>query len=143
MNTIARKRGTGCNSGYNIRMAARKLIPIYTSAGDLGAYLLYPYLYNSQGEWIGFVTPQRDVYSVLGNYVGTFTDDRRILRKRSYDYSKPHLKPPPRPQRISVPSMAPLAPLMSELPYTMIDVLMDEPERLSTVDHDELREDMD
>ncbi len=124
-------------------MAAQKLIPVYTTAGDLGAYLLYPYLYNPQGEWIGFVTPQRDVYSVLGNYVGTFTDERRILRKRSYDYSKPRLAPPPPPKRISVPSMAPLAPLMPELPYTMIDVLMDEPERLSTIDHDELREDMD
>lgn len=124
-------------------MAAKKMIPVYTSQGDLGAYLLYPYLYNPQGEWIGFVTPKRDVYSVLGNYVGTFTDDRRILRKRSYDYSKPRLTPPPPPKRITVPAMAPLAPLMAELSYTMIDVLLDEPERLSTIDHDELREDMD
>ncbi|HIE58096.1 MAG TPA: hypothetical protein EYP88_07705 [Anaerolineales bacterium] len=124
-------------------MAAKKMIPVYTSQGDLGAYLLYPYLYNPQGEWIGFVTPKRDVYSVLGNYVGTFTDDRRILRKRSYDYSKPRLTPPPPPKRITVPAMAPLAPLMSEISYTMIDVLLDEPERLSTIDHDELREDMD
>jgi len=124
-------------------MAAKKMIPVYTSQGDLGAYLLYPYLYNPQGEWIGFVTPKRDVYSVLGNYVGAFTDDRRILRKRSDDYSKPRLTPPPPPKRITVPAMAPLAPLMSEISYTMIDVLLDEPERLSTIDHDELREDMD
>jgi hypothetical protein len=33
--------------------------------------------------------------------------------------------------------------MMAELSYTMIDVLEDEPERLSTIDFDELREDMD
>ena len=127
---------------YNCAMAG-KLIPLYTSPGDLGAYLKYPYLYNPQGEWIGFVTRSREVYSVLGNYVGMLAKDRRILRKRSYDFSKPRLEPPPPQPRITVPATVPLAPLMAELPYTMIDVLEDEPERLSTVDFDELREDMD
>lgn len=122
---------------------AKKLIPIYTTSGDLGAYLIYPYLHNSLGEWIGFVTPKREVYSVLGNYVGTLTNDPRVLRRRSYDFSKPRLKPPPPQQRITVPATVPLAPMMAELPFSMIDVLEDEPERLSTVDFDELREDMD
>jgi hypothetical protein len=126
---------------YNIHMA--KLIPIYTTAGDLGAYLSYPYLYNPQGEWIGFVTPQREIYSVLGNYVGMLAKDARILRKRSYDFSKPRREPPPPQPRINVPATVPLAPLMAELPYTMIDVLEEDPERLSTADFDELREDMD
>ena len=120
-----------------------KLIFIYTTPGDLGAYLLYPYLYNPQGEWIGFVSPQREVYSVLGNYVGMLSADRRILRKRSYDFSRPRLTPPPPRPRITVPATIPLAPLMAELNYTMIDVLEDEPERLNTVDFDELREDLD
>lgn len=122
---------------------AKKLIPIYTTSGDLGAYLVYPYLYNSIGEWIGFVTPKREVYSVLGNYVGDFTSDPRILRRRSYDFSKPRLEPPPPQPRITVPATIPLAPMMAELPFSMIDILEDEPERLSTVDFDELREDMD
>jgi len=122
---------------------SKRLIPIYTTPGDLGAYLLYPHLYNPQGEWIGFVTPQREVYSVLGHYVGVISDDRRILRPRSYDFSKPRIEPPAPQQRITVPATIPLAPLMAELAYTMIDVLADEPERLSTVDFDELREDMD
>ena len=120
-----------------------KLIPIYTSRGDLGAYLVYPYLHNPQGEWIGFVTPEREVYSVLGNYVGVLSKDRRILRKRSYDFSKARIEPPAHQRRITVPATVPLAPLMAELPYTVIDVLEDEPERLGTVDFDELREDMD
>lgn len=120
-----------------------KLIPIYTTSGDLGAYLAYPYLYNPQGEWVGFVTPQREVYSVLGNYVGELTKDPRIVRKRSYDFSKPRLPAPASRGRITVPATAPLAPLMPELPYTLLDVLDEEPERLGTADHADLREDMD
>jgi len=89
------------------------------------------------------VTPQRDVYSVLGIYIGELTDDPRILRRRSYDFSKPRVKPPEPQHRIIVPATVPLARMMSELSFSMIDVLDEEPERLSTVDFDELREDMD
>jgi len=121
----------------------QRLIPIYTSRGDLGAYLSYPYLFNRQGEWIGWVTRQREVYSVLGNYVGWLTDDPRILRMRTYDFSKPRLDPPPPQRRIQVPATVPLAPMMAELAFTNIDVLEEEPEKLSTLDFDELREDMD
>jgi hypothetical protein len=127
---------------YNICMA-RKLIPIYTTSGDLGAYMVYPHLYNRVGEWIGYVTPQREVYSVLGHYVGDLSNDPRILRKRSYDFSKPRQTPPPPQPRITVPATVPLAPMMAELSFSLIDVLEDEPERLSTIDFDELREDMD
>jgi hypothetical protein len=121
----------------------QRLIPIYTSRGDLGAYLAYPFLHNQQGEWIGWVTRQREVYSVLGNYVGWLTNDPRILRKRTYDFSKPRLEPPSPPPRIQVPATVPLPPMMAELSFTTIDVLEEEPEKLSTVDFDELREDMD
>jgi hypothetical protein len=120
-----------------------RLIPIYTSQGDLRAFLSYPYLYNRQGEWIGWVTRQREVYSVLGNYVGWLTDDPRIVRRRSYDFSKPRLDPPLPQRRIQVPATVPLPPMMPELSFTNIDVLEEEPEKLSTVDFDELREDMD
>ena len=43
---------------------------------------MYPYLYNTQGEWIGWVTPQREVYSILGVFVGRLSNDPRILGKR-------------------------------------------------------------
>jgi len=124
-------------------VSKKNRIPIYTSLGDLGAFLIYPYLYNQLGEWIGWVTPERDVYSVLGSYAGWLSDDPRILRKRSYHFSKPRIKPPPKPPRISVPASVPLPPMMSELRYTTVDVLEEEPERLSTADHHELKEDMD
>lgn len=121
----------------------RQIIPIYTTRGDLGAYLVYPYLYNRTGEWIGWVTKTREVYSVLGHYVGWLSDDPRILRKRAHDFSNPRVVPPETPARIRVPVSAPLPPMMSELTYSTIDVLDEEPERLSTADSDDLREDMD
>jgi hypothetical protein len=121
----------------------QRLIPIYTTRGDLGAYLVYPNLYNFSGEWVGWVTETREVYSVLGHYVGWLSDDPRVLRKRAYNYSNPRITPPPPPPRIRVPVTTPLPPMMSELTYSTIDVLEEEPERLSTVDSDDLREDMD
>jgi len=121
----------------------QRLIPIYASNGEADAFLIFPYLFNRSGEWIGFVTPNREVYSVMGFFVGTLTNDPRITRKRSAGDTGPRLKPPPRPGKISTPSFVPLAPMMSDLPIGLIDVLQDEPERLHTADSGELREDMD
>ena len=56
-------------------MSEHRLIPVYNSRGDVEAFLVFPYLFNRNGEWIGCVTPQREVYSVLGNYVGSLTND--------------------------------------------------------------------
>jgi len=120
-----------------------RVIPVYTTPGDVGAFLYYPYLYNPQGEWIGWVTSNRDVYSVGGNYVGWINDDPRILRTRNYNYSKPRKEPPDPPGRIRIPASVPLAPMMAELSTATVDVLYDEPERLRTFDLDELREDLD
>lgn len=123
--------------------AQTRLIPLYTTNGDAEAFLLYPYLFNRSGEWIGFVTAKREVYSVLGEYVGMLTDERRIIRKRSTTTLMPRLTPPPRPPRANLPATIPLPPLMSELNQSMIDVLLEEPARLHTLDSGETREDMD
>jgi hypothetical protein len=120
-----------------------RIIPIYNSQGEVDAILVFPYLFNRNGEWVGWVTPQREVYSVMGYYVGSLTNDPRIVRNRSGDALKPHLKPPPHPGRIIIPATLPLAPLMKELTHSLIDVLSEEPERLHTIDSGELREDMD
>ena len=118
------------------------IVPVYTSRGDADAFLAYPYLFNRQGEWIGFVTAQRDVYSVLGHYVGQLTSDPRIVRKRSED-SKPRLTPPSPPPRLRMPPTIPLPKMMADLSHESIDVLDDEPERLHTVDSGEFRQEMD
>ncbi len=123
-------------------MTGSTLIPIYTTRGDVDAFLVYPYLYNRLGEWIGWVTPERDVYSVLGYYVGWLDKGPRILRKRGGD-PKPRRTPPPQPGKIRTPAHTPLPPMMADLSYDTIDVLEDEPERLHTLDTGEMREDLD
>ena len=121
----------------------RNLIPIYTTKGDADAFLSYPYLFNRNGDWIGWVTTKREVYSVIGYYVGILTNDPRIIRKRATSTLKPRLKPPAQPQKVYPPATVPLAPLMPELTHSSIDVLMDEPERLHPVDSGEYRDDLD
>jgi len=119
------------------------LIPVYTTKGDAEAFLVYPNLYNRNGDWVGFITPQRDVYSVIGYYVGTITNDPRIIRKHATSALKPRLQPPPKPKKINLPATIPLAPLMGDLSSSFIDVLLDEPERLHTTDSGDYREDLD
>jgi hypothetical protein len=124
-------------------MSGHRLIPIYSSRGEVEAFLVFPYLFNRSGEWIGWVTPQREVYSVMGHYVGALTNDPRIVRQRSDNVVRPHLKVTAPPGRINIPATLPLAPLMSDLPHSLVDILLEEPERLHTVDSGDLREDMD
>jgi len=119
------------------------LIPIYSSKGDADAFLEYPYLFNRNGDWIGFVTERREVYSVLGHYVGYLSSDPRILRKVATSSLKPRMQvPPPPAEKVYPPATIPLAPLMSELTASTVDVLLEEPERLHPLDAGELREDL-
>lgn len=120
-----------------------KLIPIYSTPGDFEAFLSHGKIFNMLGEWVGWVTQDRDVYSVHGDYVGWLTDDPRILRKRTYNYDKPKLQAPKPPEKIFPPATVPLPPMMAELSFDTIDVLQDEPERLPTVDYGEYRPDID
>ena len=121
----------------------QRIIPVYSSRGEADVFLVFPYLFNRGGEWIGLVTPRREVYSVLGTYVGDLTSDPRIVRKRADHDIKPRLKMPPSPGRIAIPANTPLAPMLSELSHSLVDVLVEEPERLHTADSGELREDID
>jgi hypothetical protein len=118
-------------------------IAIYTTKGDVGAILHYPYLYNLLGEWIGWVTSEREVYSVLGIYVGILTDDARIVRKPYSEKELTRKTPPVPPVQLYPPATLPLAPLMRELSYDQIDVLMDEPHLLHPTDSGEFKEDLD
>lgn len=123
--------------------SVRKLIPLYTSKGDVEAFLAYPYIFNRTGNWIGFITPKKEIYSVLGYYVGYLTDDKRIFGRRATNTLKPRLKPPPPPGKVYPPATVPLAPMMRELTHSQVDVLLDDPDRLHTLDSGEFREDMD
>jgi hypothetical protein len=119
------------------------VIPVYTSRGDAEAFLVYPYLFNRLGEWSGWVTAERQVYSILGYYVGELTAEPRIIRKRFTASLKPRKSTPPPPPHLSVPATIPLAPMMADLRFGVEDVLLEEPERLHTRDGGELRQDLD
>lgn len=120
----------------------RNLIPIYTTSGAWRALLRYPYIFNPQGEWVGWVTSEREVYDVDGVYVGWLTDTPRILRRRIESNRPRHEDPPAPPESIRPPANVPLPPLMPELPFHHVDVLDTRPELLHTKDHGELKPDM-
>lgn len=124
-------------------MSNERLISIYTTRGEIVAFLRYPYIFNRQGEYIGWVTPEKEVYSVHGHYVGWLTNEPRVVRKHSSGYLKPRRTPPPIPEKITPPAILPLAPLMPELPVGAYDVFEETPEMLPPVDFGDLREDMD
>jgi hypothetical protein len=121
----------------------KSIIPIYTTKGDAEAFLVYPYIYNRVGDWIGWITPEREIYSVIGHYVGYLGNGPRILRKRAIEVASVDKLPPVKPPKVYPPATVPLAPLMAELNHSEIDVLLDEPERLHTADSGEFREDLD
>lgn len=122
---------------------ANRFIPIYITSGEVGAFLVYPNLYSMQGEWIGWINNERKVFSVLGVYVGDLSKDQRILCRRVSEETIPRLTPPPEPPRVYPPANFPLAPMMSELGFNIMDVLMEQPQRLHPMDSGELKEDMD
>lgn len=115
--------------------------PIYTTNGDWSAMMVSSYIFNTLGEWIGWVTTEKEVYDIHGSYVGWLTDEGRILRKRSAN-KMDRRDPPEPPESVRAPATIPLPPMMRELPYGVIDVLEEEPQRLHTLDSGELREDM-
>lgn len=116
--------------------------PIYSTKGDCKAVFISPNIYNLSGEWIGWVTDENEVFDVDGLYVGWLSEDMRILRKRSLIQIRRREAPDPPPRSIRAPATMPLPPLMAEIPFSVIDVLDDEPERLHTTDTGELKEDM-
>lgn len=105
--------------------------------------MVFPHLFNTIGEWIGWVTPDRQVFDVDGVYVGWITDEPRVLRKRIIEDELARITITEFPARIRPPATVPLPPMMAELPFEVIDVLEEEPERLHTTDTGEFKEDMD
>ena len=121
----------------------RKPIPIYTTRGDWAALLVYPHVFSTIGEWIGFVTPQREVFDTDGVYVGWLTSEPRILRKRILEDELMRREIPSIPGKVRPPATVPLPPMMAELPFEIIDVFEEEPDRLHTSDTGEFKEDME
>jgi hypothetical protein len=114
--------------------------PIYRTDGEWVAVYENGHLFNVDGEWIGFVLG-REVYDPAGEYLGFLSDDRRLLRKKTLSEIPERREAPPRPERPRVPATMPLAPLLRELPFHIIDVFEEFGEQLMYVS--ETRPDME
>lgn len=109
-------------------------VPLYTTSGNLGGFLRYPYIFNAQGEWIGWVTAEREVFSVYGKYVGWLDRGFRILRQRTYNYEHAARTPPGRPGKLTPPAQVPLPSMMAEITASTIDVLEERADLMPTED---------
>jgi hypothetical protein len=114
--------------------------PIYRSDGEWVAVYERGHLFTTDGEWLGFVAGRR-VFSTAGEYLGFLSDDRRLLRRRHVEEDLPRRPVPPRPTAPQIPISVPLAPLLRELPFHIIDVFEEEGGRLLFVS--ETRPDME
>lgn len=112
-----------------------KSYPLYTSSGRWAGLLVDRYLYDTEGNWMGWVENDGAVYSVRGEYVGQLNRDMRVLRRRVVPDSQPRKSLPAPPLlRIETLTSAPLAPLLQELPPEIMDVLEEQPDRLHPVE---------
>ena len=114
--------------------------PIYRTDGAWIAVYEKGHVYTTDGEWVGFVIG-REVFDPAGEYLGFMSDDRRLLRKRVLNDVTPRKEPPSTPTRPRIPANMPLAPLMRELPYHIIDVFEEYADKLMYIS--ETRPDME
>ena len=99
---------------------------IFDTRGDWHAIVLNQYIFDTRGEYIGFIRSEdHDVYTTIGEWIGTLWADGRIIRKRSTEQSRSLLKDlPPKPNKPDkLPARAHLPPMFSELGFDKIDVL--------------------
>jgi hypothetical protein len=104
-------------------LPTQRVTAIYKSDGSIAAYLVYPYIYDLEGAWIGWVARNRQVYTVHGTYTGWLSDEPRILRRNSTAHIKPRLTPPPAPGKFTPPEIDQEPPQMANLRGGTFDVL--------------------
>jgi hypothetical protein len=118
-----------------------KPIFIYNTPGDWQATAVGPYIFDSRGDYIGFLE-NGAAYTRDGEWVGDLSKDGRILRKRAGKKRPLHTNPLPNPgvKKSDLPGRAPLPPQNAELSYDTIDVLDEDPDVFKRVS--EQRKDM-
>lgn len=114
--------------------------PIYRTDGAWVAVYDGGHLFTVDGDWVGFIVG-REVFDPQGEYLGFLSDDRRLLRKRVVSEDRPRVTVPDRPPTPQLPATMPLAPLMKELPFHIIDVFEEYEDQLMYVS--ETRPDME
>ncbi len=98
---------------------------IFDTRGDWRATTLQGYIFDTRGEYIGFIRGEdHDVYTAIGEWIGNLISDGRIVRGRNYE-RRPLVKDmPPKPAKpTNLPARAHLPPMFAELGYNKVDVL--------------------
>ena len=106
--------------------------PIYRSDGAWVGVYQEGHLFTIDGDWIGFVIG-REAFDPQGQYIGFVSDDHRLLRKRTVGEARARKESPPPPSSPRLPTHMPLAPLMRELPFHIIDVFEEYGDRLNYI----------
>lgn len=113
---------------------------IRNTAGDWIAVEQDGHIWDLRGEWIGWIEGDQDVYKVDGEWVGQLHKDGRIIRKRT-DRRRDLNVAPARPEPPEIPVRAPLPPAFTELTFSQIDVLEEDPDAFKKLS--DLRPDME
>ncbi len=118
-----------------------KPVFIFDTHGDWQATKIGDYIWDSRGEYIGYLADD-SVYKRDGEWVGRLSKDGRIIRKRTERRIGFHPNPPPEPPKPErLPARAPLPPMMSQLDFSTVDVLEEEPDIFKRISS--LRKDME
>nr|MBN1229630.1 hypothetical protein [Anaerolineae bacterium] len=110
-------------------MAKHKGQFIWNTYGDWIATLVDGFVWDHRGTCVAWVEGEnKEVFTADGEWIGQISKDSRILRKRTELRRDLHPSPPAFPPRPDLPARAPLPPTFSELPYSIIDVLEEDPD---------------
>lgn len=112
---------------------------IWTTSGDWIATRVGDYIFDATKSWVAWIDGG-EVYTRDGEWIGTLSRDMRVLRARAASRKPLRTDLPAEPPKPDLPARAPLPPMFSELNFSTIDVLEEEPEVLKRVS--DMRRDM-
>lgn len=100
---------------------------IWSTSGEWMASLVDGHLWDPAGVWIGWVEGE-NVYKADGEWIGRLHTDYRILRRRRAEPKPLHGDIPDTPPKPVLPSRPPLPPMFVEMPFSIYDVMEEDPD---------------
>ncbi len=113
---------------------------IWTTSGEWVATRIDNYIWDMSKTWVAWLDGT-EVYTTDGEWIGTLSRDSRILRQRAATRRPLRTDIPPAPPKPDLPARAPLPPMFSELNFSTVDVLEEDPDVFKRIS--DMRPDMD